>query len=265
MKLRFLGFISRTRRRSRRCPAGQGLPLWCEFRTVSPISATLTSLNEFSTFTLTCLQNCGIRHNYCRPPNVSTRQIVTSVSCFIWQRDIFRVPLSTLQKKKEEGGWGLIDVEAKCKALLLYRMWTQSLRERDITAEWLRYWDLQEQGANPPHVQGIPRQLEYLRTYAREMAYVEVPKQGEAPRAFRKKMYGTSRTIRLAADPLRNVHITILYPQTDWERVWSNLHATWAADAIKVSWFKVIHDILPTKERLHAIRLTDPGPLPHVW
>jgi hypothetical protein len=89
------------------------------------------------------------------------------------------------------------------------------------------------------------------------MAYVEVQKQGEAPRAFRKSMYATLRTIRLAADPPRDVRITILYPQTDWERVWSKLHATWAADAIKVNWFKVIHDILHTKERLHAIRFTD--------
>ena len=59
-------------------------------------------------------------------------------------------------------------------------------------------------------------------------------------------MYETLRTIKLATDPPRNVRITMLYPTTDWDRVWSNLHATWAADAIKVNWFKVIHDILPT-------------------
>jgi hypothetical protein len=45
------------------------------------------------------------------------------------------------------------------------------------------------------------------------------------------------------------------YPTTDWERVLANLHATWAADSIKVNWFKIIHDILLTNERLHAIRL----------
>jgi hypothetical protein len=49
----------------------------------------------------------------------------------------------------------------------------------------------------------------------------------------------------------------LLYPTTDWDRVWSNLHATWAADAIKAKWFRVIHDILPTNEWLHTIRLTD--------
>jgi hypothetical protein len=53
------------------------------------------------------------------------------------------------------------------------------------------------------------------------------------------------------------VRIMLFYPTTDWNRVWSNLHATWAADAVKANWFRVIHDILPTNERLHTIRLTD--------
>jgi hypothetical protein len=47
----------------------------------------------------------------------------------------------------------------------------------------------------------------------------------------------------------------MMYPITDWELVWANLPETWAADSIKVNWLKVIHDILPTNERLHAIRL----------
>jgi hypothetical protein len=53
------------------------------------------------------------------------------------------------------------------------------------------------------------------------------------------------------------MRIVLLYLTTDWDRVWSNLHATWAADAIKANRFRVIHDILPTNERLHTIRLTD--------
>jgi len=113
-------------------------------------------------------------------PSVQIRQIVSAVAWFIWQGGIFRVPLSTLQKKKK-GGWGLTDVETKCRTLLLYQTWMQSRRDREITAEWLRYWNLQTQRGNPPHVEGIPRRMEYLRIYAMDKAYVEPPKQGEAP------------------------------------------------------------------------------------
>jgi hypothetical protein len=81
------------------------------------------------------------------------------------------------------------------------------------------------------------------------------PKQGEAPRTFRARVYEALRRIKLAANPPRNVRIAVMYPTSDWERVWATLHATWAAGSIKVNWFKVIHDILPTNERLHAIRL----------
>jgi hypothetical protein len=35
----------------------------------------------------------------------------------------FRVALSTLYKRKEHGGWALTHVAAKCRALLLYRLW----------------------------------------------------------------------------------------------------------------------------------------------
>jgi hypothetical protein len=53
------------------------------------------------------------------------------------------------------------------------------------------------------------------------------------------------------------MHITLLYPTTDWDRVWLNLHATWAVDALKANWFRVIHDILPTNEQLQNIWLKD--------
>jgi hypothetical protein len=185
------------------------------------------------------------------------RQIISAIAWYIWQGAIFRVPISTLQRRKEKGGWGLADAEAKCRALLLYRMWTQSHRDVEITAELQRYWNLNEKRRNPPHIQRIPKRLEYLRIYALEMAYVEPPQQTEAPRAFRRRVYETLRTIQLATNKPRDVRIMLLYPTTDWNRLWSNLLATWAADAIKAKWFRVIHDILPTNERLNTIRLTD--------
>jgi hypothetical protein len=90
------------------------------------------------------------------------------------------------------------------------------------------------------------------------------PKQGEDPRTFRARVYETLRRIKPAANPLRNVRI-MMYPTTDWERVWANLHATWATDSIKDNWFKDIHDILPTNERLHAIRLAGSPSLLQLW
>jgi hypothetical protein len=45
---------------------------------------------------------------------------------FLWKGAIFRIPLSTVQRRKEEGGWDLIQLKAECLALLLHRTWQQS-------------------------------------------------------------------------------------------------------------------------------------------
>jgi len=51
------------------------------------------------------------------PPDECIRILNTSISCFVWKGAIFRVPLSTLQRRKDEGGWDLIHLRAKCLAL----------------------------------------------------------------------------------------------------------------------------------------------------
>jgi len=67
----------------------------------------------------------------------NTNRLTTAILWFIWQGMIFRVPTSTFQKTKQQGGWALVDTAAKCKTLLLNRMWLQSNKEGTATASWL--------------------------------------------------------------------------------------------------------------------------------
>jgi len=46
-------------------------------------------------------------------------------------------------------------------------------------------------------------------------------------------------------------------PDVKWNRVWQNLHESRAPEEVRSAWYAVIHDILPTRERLAAINLTD--------
>ena len=75
-------------------------------------------------------------------PEVCVRQLNSTIAWFLWRGDIFRVPLSTLQRRKEEGGWGLKHLTAKSHALLLNRLRTQRSRQGTVTTEWLREWGL---------------------------------------------------------------------------------------------------------------------------
>jgi hypothetical protein len=53
-------------------------------------------------------------------------------------------------EEKEGGGWDLTDVAAKCRALLLTRIWTLNQSAGTITNELLKYWKIQTYAANPP-------------------------------------------------------------------------------------------------------------------
>jgi hypothetical protein len=190
-------------------------------------------------------------------PTECVQQIVAAVAWFIWHGAIFRVPISTLQKNMSEGGWELTDVAAKCRALLITRIWIQSQSAGTIMSDLLKYWKIQTYTANPPDIRRIPIDLEHLRSYALDMAYIRPQPQTELPKAFRRRMYVTLCTIAQAGKSQQGMRITQLHPRTDWKQVWDNLHETWAPEPMKALWYKVIHDILPTNERHHKINLTN--------
>ena len=49
--------------------------------------------------------------------------------------------------------------------------------------------------------------------------------------------------------------IESLWPTIEWPRIWKNLWTAPVTDSTKTTWYKIIHDIVPTKERLHKIRI----------
>ena len=56
-------------------------------------------------------------------PNIHIQQLTTTTTWYIWRGTVFRVPVSKLQRPKQMGGWEKPDIEVKCTALLLYRMY----------------------------------------------------------------------------------------------------------------------------------------------
>jgi hypothetical protein len=52
------------------------------------------------------------------PTTVHVQQLTTVCSWFIWLGATFRVPVSTLQRPKEHGGWALAIIDVKCRTLL---------------------------------------------------------------------------------------------------------------------------------------------------
>ena len=80
-------------------------------------------------------------------------------------------------------------------------MWLQSQKEGTATASWLQKWGLRGRHHNPLYIAFIPVQLAYLRQYARDMAYIELPTQNEATRTFKKRIYETLFLMAAAGKP----------------------------------------------------------------
>jgi len=57
------------------------------------------------------------------------------------------------------------------------------------------------------------------------------------------------------AQPI-GMRVERLWPDTDWDVVWKNLWTTIGPESVKASWYRIIHNIVPTPERLHKIRIT---------
>jgi len=176
---------------------------------------------------------------------------------FIRKGTIFRIVLTSLQRRREEGGLELIDIEAKYRAIFLTKMREQGARDRTLTAAWLQRWNLRKPGGNPPNILRIHRTLKYLRIYALEWAYLEPKTQDGTPRHFKRRVYRALRNMAKMTTPLRDVRVTQIQPKHLWGNVWNNLHSIPKSEVLKSAWYTMIHDLLPTNTRVYRIRLLE--------
>jgi hypothetical protein len=123
------------------------------------------------------------------PTSDCIRQLNTATSWYIWRGEIFRVTLSTLYKSKDQEGWALINVAAKCRALLIYRLQAQGQYSGSLTAKWLGKWNLLHPSKNPPHIKRIPEQLEYLRLLEMDTAYITSQRPEKPVTKYRRRVY----------------------------------------------------------------------------
>jgi len=72
---------------------------------------------------------------------------------------IFRIPVTTMQRPKEDCGWGFPNIGAKCRTLPYNRIEMLGERERTVISEQMRNWDLNGTLANLPNVTRIPLNL----------------------------------------------------------------------------------------------------------
>jgi hypothetical protein len=106
--------------------------------------------------------------------------------------------VSTLQRPKKQGGWDIIDIAAKCRALLLSRMVLQSQSLGTVTASWLQTWNLTGTQANPLLASRITKTTTLPKLYAIDIFYVSPPGKDEPPSTFKWRMNDTLNAMTVA-------------------------------------------------------------------
>jgi hypothetical protein len=165
-----------------------------------------------------------------------TQHLTAAINWYIWQGAIFRVPQLTLQKPKQQGGWALINIAVKCRALLLRRMWNQSKKEGTVTATWLKTWDLVGLQWNPPYAERMPSRISYLRCYALEIAYTAPLRPDEAAAHSKRRRYDTLGNKELSTRRTVEMRVVQKSRRTDWDRVWRNIHESCVSEAVQSTW-----------------------------
>jgi len=77
-----------------------------------------------------------------------------------------------------------------------------------IISAWIRTWGLNVEGANPPFRDVIPENLEYLRRFAMDSAYVDEQGLMESKRAYKRRLYNTLYHISRCETGTQDMRIT---------------------------------------------------------
>jgi hypothetical protein len=123
------------------------------------------------------------------PSRIHAQQLTTICAWFIWQGATFRIPMTTLQLSKYEGGWDFPNIEFKCKTLLYNRLHMLATTGSSITSEFMWQWDLTGFLPNPAIPHHIPTTLAYLRQYGVDMAYILPCVPNDSRKTFKRRIY----------------------------------------------------------------------------
>jgi hypothetical protein len=89
------------------------------------------------------------------------------------------------------------------------------------------------------------------------MAYCPPLAPDETSKHLKRRIYNALHILTTNASPPTEMRIVKKFPSTAWNQVWKNLHGCPVSDEIKSTWYKALHELVPTNDRLSAINLID--------
>jgi hypothetical protein len=83
------------------------------------------------------------------PHTKHVQQLTSVCTWYIWRGAPFRVSVTTLRRPKDQGGWAMTAIGAKCRILICIRIWTLSNKVGSLTESLIPHWNLTGSPPNP--------------------------------------------------------------------------------------------------------------------
>ena len=106
-----------------------------------------------------------------------------------------------------------------------------------------------------PKRKRIPTSMDYLRLFAIYTACITLPGRTELPKSYKLHKSNTMQVLLRTETEPQEMRFARLWPNTDSKTVWQNFQTTPVSEGTKSIWYRLIHAIISTNERLHRIRL----------
>jgi hypothetical protein len=158
--------------------------------------------------------------------------------------------MMTLQKEGDEGSLGMTDIECKCKALLMSRDYKLFNQHDSFTSHWLTYSFKFADIQNPPNIKAVPRDLQYIRIFLQEWSYTAVPGDPR-DRRVSSIIYRTLIHHGKIRSQQKQMKIIQKQPQARWGQTWRKIASPFLPATARSEWYRVVHDIVPTNDRMH--------------
>ena len=102
---------------------------------------------------------------------------------------------------------------------------------------------------NPPDLRRLKKGPIYLRSFMQEFSYVVLPPKGEDVKLSQYLYTLFHKQLQIPTHRIEK-H----FPNNRWQNIWKNLNKKFLDTSVYSVWYNVIHDIIPTNERLHNIK-----------
>lgn len=175
-------------------------------------------------------------------PERFSQQIELTIGYYIWRGHMFRVHRNQLRQATDKGGFNLINVQLKCKALLIRRT---LLALHDIGSQSeIQFWKSYVQHTHP-----LPNQLcpfkKMFNTIFSPNTILPTQEILNSKLIYQKLLQSTERNIRIMEK----------YPNLKWEQIWKTFKNPHIPTDWKTIVYAVVNETLATefKKFQHSI------------